>query len=120
MLALVLKTQKVVNIVEKKGDYYIDEESNPYLKKELEFFIQQNDSVSLKDEQQNAIHLLPFFDFGQFQGTNDNDIDISSYLDNATLVVTETIKAHPLWESHEVVAFVTNVMQGLISRYKKQ
>lgn len=120
MLALVLKTQKVVDIVEKRGEHYIDSNFNPYTKDELEFFIQQNDSVNLKDEQPNAIPLLPFFDFGQFQGTKDNDVDISSYLDNATIIVTETIKAHPLWESREVVAFVTNVMHGLISRYKKQ
>lgn len=42
MNALVIKTNKIVNIVEKRGEHYIDNNFNPYTKDELEFFINQN------------------------------------------------------------------------------
>ena len=55
MLALVLKTQNVVDIVEKRGEHYLDTNFNPYTKDELEFFIKQNkrhsDDVDDDDEE---------------------------------------------------------------------
>lgn len=37
MKAKVIKTGEVVTLTDKKGDYYLDSDNNPYKEEELEF-----------------------------------------------------------------------------------
>lgn len=53
MNALVLQTNKIVNIVEKRGDHYLDSNFNPYTKDELEFFIKQNTITNKRDDDED-------------------------------------------------------------------
>ena len=112
MNALVLKTGKIVNIVEKKGEHYIDANFNPYTKDELEFFIKQNANNANKrdmdendDEEEQEImgvevngRIMSFEEFNQLQMLN-------SHLEKVLWLAATVIEQHPDFNPRQVADF---------------
>lgn len=116
MLALVLKTQNVVDIVEKRGDHYIDNNFNPYTKDELEFFIKQNTNNAKKrdmdendDEEEQEImgvevngRIMSFEEFNQLQMLN-------SHLEKVLWLAATVVEQHPDFSAAQVGIFAYTI-----------
>jgi len=117
MNALVIKTNTIVNIVEKRGDHYLDTNFNPYTKDELEFFIKQNkrhsDDVDDDDEEEKDFlgfeingQMLPFQEFGQLQ-------IMSSRLEKVLWLAATVIEQHPDFNPRQVADFCLEIYKIL-------
>ena len=117
MNALVIKTNTIVNIVEKRGDHYLDTNFNPYTKDELEFFIKQNkrhsDDVDDDDEEEKEFlgfeingQMLPFQEFGQLQ-------IMSSRLEKVLWLAATVIEQHPDFSPRQVADFCLEIYKIL-------
>lgn len=117
MNALVIKTNTIVNIVEKRGDHYLDTNFNPYTKDELEFFIKQNkrhsDDVDDDDEEEKEFlgfeingQMLPFQEFGQLQ-------IMSSRLEKVLWLAATVIEQHPDFNPRQVADFCLEIYKIL-------
>lgn len=118
MNALVIKTNTIVNIVEKRGDHYLDTNFNPYTKDELEFFIKQNkrhsDDVDDDDDEEEKEFLgfeingqmLPFQEFGQLQ-------IMSSRLEKVLWLAATVIEQHPDFSPRQVADFCLEIYKIL-------
>lgn len=117
MNALVIKTNTIVNIVEKRGDHYLDTNFNPYTKDELEFFIKQNkrhsDDVDDDDEEEKEFlgfeingQMLPFQEFGQLQ-------IMSSRLEKVLWLAATVIEQHPDFSPRQVADYCLEIYKIL-------
>ena len=118
MNALVLKTNKIVNIVEKRGEHYLDNNFNPYKKDELEFFIKQNINTKKNDvdedddEEQESFgvefngQLMSFAEFNQIQMMN-------GHLEKVLWVAATVIEQHPEFNPKEVSDFCFEIYRLL-------
>lgn len=116
MLALVLKTQNVVDIVEKRGDHYIDTNFNPYTKDELEFFIKQNKKINDdndEDEEEREIlgvemngQMMSFEEFNQLQMMN-------GHLEKVLWLAATVIEQHPDFSPRQVADFCLTIYKIL-------
>ena len=111
MNALVLKTGKIVNIVDKRGEHYLDSNFNPYTKEELEFFIKQNINNAKKrdmddeDEEQQEIlgvevngRIMSFEEFNRLQILN-------GHLEKVLWLASTVIEQHPDFNPRQVADF---------------
>lgn len=117
MNALVIKTNTIVNIVEKRGDHYIDTNFNPYTKDELEFFIKQNkkcnDEIDEDDEEEKEIfgvevngQMMSFAEFNQIQMMN-------GHLEKVLWLAATVIEQHPDFNPKEVSDFCFEIYKLL-------
>lgn len=117
MNALVLKTNKIVNIVEKRGEHYLDNNFNPYTKDELEFFIKQNINIKKHDddeddEEQEIMgvemngQLISFAEFNQIQMMN-------GHLEKVLWLAATVIEQHPEFSPKEVSDFCFEIYRLL-------
>ncbi len=117
MNALVIKTNTIVNIVEKRGDHYLDTNFNPYTKDELEFFIKQNkrhsDDVDDDEEEEKDFlgfeingQMLPFQEFGQLQ-------IMSSRLEKVLWLAATVIEQHPDFSPRQVADYCLEIYKIL-------
>lgn len=122
MNALVLKTNKIVNIVEKRGEHYLDNNFNPYTKDELEFFINQNINNSKKrvvddddeneDEEQEIMgvemngRFISFAELNQIQMMN-------SHLEKVLWLAATVIEQHPDFNARQVSDFCMSIYRIL-------
>lgn len=131
MLALVLKTQNVVDIVEKRGDHYIDNNFNPYTKDELEFFIKQNyekrkhvkssdNDDDDNDEEQDEIlgvefngKLMSFEEFNKLQET-------SNYVEKILWLAATIIEQHPDFSAAQVGMFAYTVFKVIKDKIRNE
>lgn len=107
MNALVIKTNTIVNIVEKRGDHYLDNNFNPYTKDELEFFIKQNKNRNENDnddddEEEREIfgvemngQMMSFAEFNQLQMMN-------GHLEKILWLAATVIEQHPDFSPRQV------------------
>ena len=97
MKAEVKKSGKIVVLVTKRGEYYIDSDSNPYKEDELNFDVIDN-------EIENAdYHPLP--DFGQLFGFGN--------IQHGVQIAVQYMKDHPSAMPYEVGQYVGELMQIL-------
>lgn len=120
MNALVLKTGKIVNIVEKRGEHYIDTNFNPYTKNELEFFIKQNINNVKKrnvddddDEDEQEVYgiefngqMMSFAEFNQIQMMN-------GHLEKIMWLAATVIEQNPDFSALQVADFCFTVYKTL-------
>ena len=124
MNALVLKTNTIVNIVEKRGEHYLDNNFNPYTKDELEFFIKQNAGNNKKshadDEDEELENLagvefngqfLPFDEWNKMQTVN-------SHIEKILWLAASVIEQHPDYDAKKVAEFCL-VVYDLITKHLK-
>lgn len=130
MLALVLKTQAIVNIVEKRGDHYLDNNFNPYTKEELEFFIKQNyekrKSVNSSDDddedenEQNEIlgvefngKMMTFEEFNKLQET-------SNYIEKILWLAATVVEQHPDFSPQQVGMFSYTIFKVIKDKIRNE
>ena len=108
MNALVIKTGKIVNIVEKNGEHYIDNNFNPYTKDELEFFIKQNINNTQKcvidnndDEEQEIMGVEMNGQFISFDELNQIHM-MNTHLDKILWLAATVIEQHPDFHPSQV------------------
>lgn len=119
MNALVIKTGKIVNIVDKRGDHYIDSNFNPYTKDELEFFIKQNfNDKNIKsdddddDEEQEKFgiefngQMMSFAEFNQIQQMN-------GHLEKILWLSATVVEQHPDFSPPRVADFCFQIYRIL-------
>lgn len=116
MNALVIKTGKIVNIVEKNGNHYIDSNFNPYTKDELEFFVKQNINTKKRDEEEDEEQesfgvefngqLMSFAEFNQIQMMN-------GHLEKVLWLAATVIEQHPEFNPKEVSDFCFEIYRLL-------
>lgn len=119
MNALVIKTNTIVNIVEKRGEHYIDTNFNPYTKDELEFFIKQNTNTKKKnddddndDEEQEILgfefngQMMSFAEFNQIQMMN-------GHLEKVLWLAATVIEQHPDFSPQRVADFCFTIYKVL-------
>ena len=116
MNALVLKTGNIVNIVDKRGDHYIDNNFNPYTKDELEFFIKQNINTKKRDDDDDDEQetfgvelngqLMSFAEFNQIQMMN-------GHLEKILWLAATVIEQHPDFNPMEVTDFCFEIYNTL-------
>ena len=117
MNALVIKTGKIVNIVEKNGNHYIDSNFNPYTKDELEFFIKQNINTKKRDDEEDDDEqetfgvelngqLMSFAEFNQIQMMN-------GHLEKILWLAATVIEQHPDFNPMEVADFCFEIYNTL-------
>ena len=116
MNALVIKTNTIVNIVEKRGDHYIDTNFNPYTKDELEFFIKQNKKINDDnddDEEEREIlgvemngQMMSFAEFNQLQMMN-------GHLEKVLWLAATVIEQHPDFSTRQVADFCLTIYKIL-------
>lgn len=131
MLALVLKTQNVVDIVEKRGDHYIDNNFNPYTKDELEFFIKQNyekrkhvkssdNDDDDNDEEQDEIlgvefngKLISFEELNKLQET-------SNYVEKILWLAATVVEQHPDFSAAQVGMFAYTIYKVIKDKIRNE
>ena len=130
MLALVLKTQNVVDIVEKRGEHYIDNNFNPYTKDELEFFIKQNyekrkhvnssDDDDNIDEEQDEIlgvefngKMMSFEEFNKLQET-------SNYAEKILWLAATVVEQHPDFSPQQVGMFSYTIFKIIKDKIRNE
>ena len=117
MNALVIKTGNIVNIVDKKGEHYIDTNFNPYTKDELEFFIKQNINQRKQtnkvddenDEEEREImgiemngQFMSFDEFNRLQVIN-------SHTEKVLWLASTVIEQHPDFAPRQVADFCLTI-----------
>lgn len=121
MNALVIKTGKIVNIVEKNGDHYIDSNFNPYTKDELEFFIKQNINNAKKrvvendDDNDEEREIMGVEFNGQFISFNElNQIQMmNSHLEKVLWLAATVIEQHPDFHPRQVSEFCMTIYKTI-------
>lgn len=124
MNALVLKTNKIVNIVEKRGEHYIDSNFNPYTKDELEFFIKQNYEQKSKsvdcdddDEQEEILGVefngkrMSFEEFNKIQFAN-------TYIEKILWLAATVVEQHPDFSPQQVGIFSYTIFKIIKDKIK--
>ena len=123
MNALVIKTNKIVNIVRKEKEHYIDDNFNPYTKDELEFFIKQNyakkrtKNDDFDEEEQETVGI----DFnGQFMSFDDwNKLQIAnSHIEKILWLAATVIEQHPDLDAKQVADYCL-LVYDLINQHLK-
>lgn len=117
MNALVIKTNKIVNIVEKRGEHYLDNNFNPYTKDELEFFIKQNMNdakrrvVDDDDEDEEEKEIIGIEGSGQYMSFDDfSRIQmITSHTEKMLWLAATVIEQHPDMNPRQVADFCLNI-----------
>lgn len=120
MNALVIKTGKIVNIVDKKGEHYLDNNYNPYKKEELEFFIKQNncqkrqvvDDDDDDDEEREIRGIEMNGQFMSFEEFNRLQV-INSHVEKCLWLAASVIEQHPDFHSHQVAEFCLNIYRRI-------
>lgn len=114
MKALVIKTDQVVEIVDKKGKYYLDNEANPYKKEELEFFFVENNVMQEENQQQGG--LIAFPNFFDFLNGNQQNSERQDYIEHSVFLASTIIQTHPEWSAPDVVNYCNQIMQGIMPK----
>lgn len=112
MNALVLKTNQIVTIVEKRGDVYIDTNYNPYKKEELEFFIEQNDRKQKTNDSENESKELYCIEYnGQSMSFDEWNILqlVNSKIEKAMFLASTVIEQHPDYTSRQVADYCLRI-----------
>jgi len=122
MNALVIKTNTIVNIVEKRGDHYLDTNFNPYTKDELEFFIKQNTNNKKRDvdddeDEQEILgvemngQMMSFEEFNKMQTLN-------GHLEKVLWLAATVIEQHPDFAPQRVADYCITIYKILRDNIK--
>lgn len=99
MKAKVIKTGEVVTLYNKSGEYYLDENNNPYKEDELEFGV-IDDTITPTDPMASLMKML--------QGNRQQLLMVP-----ALTFATEVVKAKPNMTAVGVAEYVTTVITEL-------
>ena len=99
MKAKVIKTGEIVTLTDKKGDYYLDSDNNPYKEDELEFGV-IDDTITPTDPMGAMMKMLT----GSQQ---------QLLMSPALTFATEVVKAKPNLTAEGVAVYVARVITKL-------
>ena len=100
MKAEVISSGKIVDLVTKRGEYFIDTDSNPYKEEELNF------EVPIEDPKTDFPPMFPPMpDFGRILGLGN--------IQHGVQIAVQYMKDHPTAEADQVGYFVERLMKIL-------